>query len=243
VVPTTQPANRRRLLLFICYVGFVSLGLPDPLIGVAWPSVRKTFGLEQSAVAWIFFGSGCSYFFSSFFAGHLLRLFNVGVLLALSSALVAFSGFDYSLARIWPLFVLGSLLHGLGSGAIDAGLNHYIANHFSARHMNWLHASYSLGAMLGPLLMTTMITWANSWRLGYLTVAMTLLALSFLFLATQSQWNDPVSLPAASPVESEPAKPMKREWRSKVGSSGCTLSCFFFTPALRSPLVSGVSPC
>src|SRR5688500_2585760 len=118
-------------LLLICYLGFVSLGLPDTLLGVAWPSIRRTFNLQQGDIAWIFFGVGCSYFVSSFFAGRLLKVFNVGVLLAGSSALVAVSGFDYALARVWPLFVLGSLLHGLGSGAIDTGLNHYVANHFS----------------------------------------------------------------------------------------------------------------
>lgn len=191
-------------LFFICYLGFVSLGLPDPLIGVAWPSVRKTFGLEQSDVSWIFIGSGCSYFLSSFFAGRLLKVFNVGILLAGSSALVALSGFDYSFARVWPLFALGSLLHGLGSGAIDSGLNHYVASHFSARHMNWLHACYSLGAMLGPLLMTLMITRANSWRLGYLIVASILLTLSLLFLSTQSRWNDPAAPSASGAVVSQP---------------------------------------
>ena len=110
------------VLLGICYLGFVSLGLPDTLIGVAWPSVRETFGLKQSAVSWIFVGSGCSYFLSSFFAGRLLKVFNVGVLLGLSSGLVALSGFNYGIATVWPWFAAGALLHGLGSGAIDSGL-------------------------------------------------------------------------------------------------------------------------
>ena len=184
------PVRSPGLVLLICYIGFISLGLPDTLIGVAWPSIRETFQLRQSDVAWIFVGSGCSYFVSSFFAGRLLKLTNVGVLLAASSALVALSGFDYALARAWPFFAAGSLLHGLGSGAIDSGLNHYVASHFTARHMNWLHACYSLGAMLGPLLMTAMITSAGSWRWGYMIVAITLLLLSALFLATQSHWTD-----------------------------------------------------
>jgi fucose permease len=186
----TSSHRARGLLLVICYVGFVSLGLPDPLIGVAWPSVRTTFGLQQSDVAWIFFGSGCSYLLSSFFAGRLLAMMNVGVLLAASSALVSLGAFDFSFARVWPLFVLGSLCHGLGSGAIDAGLNHYVASHFSARHMNWLHASYSLGAMAGPLIMTAALTRFGSWRLGYMIVASTLLFLAILFLTTQRHWNN-----------------------------------------------------
>jgi fucose permease len=189
-LPATPTTNSRPLLLVICYLGFVSLGLPDTLIGVAWPSIRTTFQLKQGEVAWIFFGGGCSYLLSSFFAGRLLKIFNIGILLAASSGLVAVAAFDFFAARIWALFALGSILHGLGSGAIDTGLNHYVAHHFSARHMNWLHASYSVGAMLGPVLMTWAITRQDSFRLGYLLVAMALLWLAILFLITSSLWNN-----------------------------------------------------
>ena len=128
--------------------------------------MRDHFRLAQGQVSWVFLGSGCSYLLSSFFAGRLLARMNVGLLLAGSSALVAFGAFNYGLATVWPWFVLGALLHGLGSGAIDAGLNHYVATRLPARHMNWLHASYSVGAMLGPVVMTASITLADSWRLG-----------------------------------------------------------------------------
>ena len=186
----THNTKRQSLLLFIAYLGFISLGLPDTLIGVAWPSVRDHFNLPQSAVALIFFGSGFAYFFSSFFSGCLLRAFRVGTLLALSSALVALSGFGYASANVWLLFAACSLLHGLGSGAIDSGLNHYVAHHFSARHMNWLHACYSIGAMLGPFIMTSFIAWNESWRSGYLVVASILLTLSLLFAFTRRLWTD-----------------------------------------------------
>lgn len=181
------------LLLIIAYLGFISLGLPDTLIGVAWPSVRDTFRLHQSDVALIFLGTGCSYFLSSFFTGRLLNSIGIGVLLAASSALVALSGFGYGLAPLWALFAACSLLHGLGSGAIDAGLNHYAASHFSARQMNWLHACYSLGATFGPLIMTGMLAWHGSWRSGYLTVATILLLLALLFAATRRKWDSPVT--------------------------------------------------
>ena len=183
--------SSRRLLLIIAYIGFISLGLPDTLVGVAWPSVRTEFGLRQSAVALIFFGAGCGYFLSSFSVGKLLNAFGVGLLLAASSALVAVSAFGYGLAPVWALFAACSLLYGLGSGAIDAGLNHYVAHHFSVRHMNWLHACWSLGATLGPLIMTRAIASAGGWRGGYLTVAAILVCLALLFAATRRQWDDP----------------------------------------------------
>jgi fucose permease len=187
---TQRPSGSQRLLIFIAYIGFVSLGLPDTLIGVAWPSVRDNFHLQQSAAAFVFFGTGCSYFLSSFFTGRLLRFLGIGTLLAASSLLVAVSGFGYALAPIWVLFAAASLLHGVGSGAIDAGLNHYVAHHLSARHMNWLHACYAVGATLGPLIMTGMIAWNGSWRGGYLIVAITLFALSVLFTVTRRKWED-----------------------------------------------------
>ncbi|HEX7037350.1 MAG TPA: MFS transporter [Pseudomonadales bacterium] len=234
-------SRRRFALLAICYLGFVSLGLPDTLIGVAWPSVRDHFRLAQDHVAWIFFGSGCSYLLSSFFAGRLLARMNVGLLLAGSSALVALGGFNHGLATVWPWFVLGALLHGLGSGAIDAGLNHYVATRLPARHMNWLHASYSVGAMLGPVVMTASLTLAGSWRLGYLLVAALLGALALVFLASRARWLD--AAPAedstgAAPRESlhepptlphpEPTRGGSRGARQALGHRAVRLNLVLF---------------
>jgi fucose permease len=178
-----------RLLLIIAFIGFISLGLPDAVIGVAWPSVRDHFTLGQGSVGAVFIGAGIGYFFSSSFTGRLLGMMSIGILLAGSSALVAVSAFGYALSAFWWTFVACSLLHGLGSGAIDAGLNSYGAHHFSAKHMNWLHACYSIGATLGPLLMTTVLVRSGSWRLGYATIGIALLMLASLFLATRRQWD------------------------------------------------------
>lgn len=185
----------------IAYLGFISLGLPDTLIGVAWPSVRDTFQRQQGAVALLFFGTSCSYFLSSFFMGRLLGLMGIGVLLAVSSVLVALSGFGYAMAPAWGLFAACSLLHGLGSGAIDAGLNHHVSQHFPARHMTWLHACYGIGATLGPLIMTGMIAGNGSWRNGYLTVATMLLAMTVLFAMTWKKWEDPGGAARAEVLE------------------------------------------
>ncbi|MHA3772439.1 MFS transporter [Verrucomicrobiota bacterium sgz303538] len=184
-----ESSESRRLLLIIAYTGFISLGLPDTVSGIAWPSVRETFRLHQSGYGLILIGAGCGYFISSFFTGRLMKMLGIGVLLAASSGLVALSGFGFSLAPFWAAFVACSVLHGLGSGAIDAGLNHYVAHHFSARHMNWLHACYSLGATFGPLIMTAALTWSGVWRVGYATVGSILLLLSLLFLATRHYWG------------------------------------------------------
>ena len=159
-------SNRQLLLLTIAYLGFISLGLPDPVAGVAWPSVRDTFSLHQSGFGLVFIALGCGYCASGFFGGKLTSLLGLGNLLWISSGLVAIAMWGSGLAPVWPLFVASAVIWGLGSGGIDTGLNSYVSNHFSARHMNWLHACYSIGATVGPLMMTAVLVRAGSWRLG-----------------------------------------------------------------------------
>jgi fucose permease len=166
----------------------------------SWPSVRDAFGRQQSDVAWIFFGAGASYFLSGLLTGKLLKSLGIGVLLAGSSLLVVASAFGYSVAPVWPMFAACALLHGLGSGAIDTGLNHYVAHHFSARHMNWLHACYGIGATLGPLIMTSMLVSLGSWRAGYASVSSLLLLLTCLFFYTRKLWDTPSGTESETPA-------------------------------------------
>jgi fucose permease len=182
-------AKPRLLLIVLAYIGFVSLGLPDAVIGVAWPTVRDWFGLPQGALGMVFLASGCGYFLSSFFSGRAVQALGIGLLLATSTALVAASAFGFAVAPLWFLFVACATVHGLGSGAIDAGLNGYAAAHLSARHMNWLHACYCLGAMLGPLLMTLVLTTTELYWPGYVIIGGILLSLAFLFAWTRPLWG------------------------------------------------------
>lgn len=193
----------RLLLLAISYIGFISLGLPDAVIGVAWPSVSEAFNVPIKLLGLVSVASGAGYFISSFFTGRLLRAVSIGALLAGSSFLVAASGFGYAIAPLFVLFLGAAALHGLGSGAIDAGLNNFVARNFSARQMNWLHACYMLGAMLGPMLMTAVLARDGSWRLGYGLVGGAMTVLSLLFIFTRGQWGPPVAddHPDAQPSE------------------------------------------
>lgn len=174
--------------LLLAYLGFVSLGLPDALLGVAWPSIRSTFGLSQAALGAVLVAGSTGYFLSSFSTGALLRRLGVGGLLAGSTLLVALALAGYASAPLWLLFVGCAALAGLGSGAIDAGLNAHAASHFSARHMNWLHACWGLGATLGPLLMTAVLQRGLVWRWGYALVAIALLSMSAAFALTRRRW-------------------------------------------------------
>jgi fucose permease len=187
---TDQPRPHRSIsLLLIAYLGFISLGLPDAVAAVAWPSLRDEFALHQSSFGWLFVASGGGYFLSSFFAGWLSQRLGVGLLLTVSSLLVGIAMLGDSRAGVWFLFVACGVLWGLGSGAIDAALNGFVASHFPAKHVSWLHACYSTGAAVGPLLMTFCLAEFGSWRPGYAIVGGSMLAMTMLFLATRAKWS------------------------------------------------------
>ena len=201
-------------LLVICYLGFVSLGLPDTLLGGAWPFIRGSFDLPQAAAAAAFIAMGTAYALSGSASGHLLSSLGTGRLLVLSSAAVTLAVFGFAGSPAWWLFVLAAMVHGFGSGAIDTGLNDFVSRHFSARHMNWLHACYSLGAAAGPAVMTAAVSPHGAWRVGYLAVGGILLILTLLFIFTRRGWADggPVSpVPAVrAPLRATLALPVVR---------------------------------
>ena len=198
-----QSSWRKSLLLLIAYLGFISLGLPDTVAGVAWPSVRTTFSLSQDSFGLVFIALGCGYCTSSFLGGRLMSRLGVGMLLTTSSLLVCLAMFGFAVAPFWPLFVVCAVVWGIGSGGIDSALNSYASTYFSTRHVNWLHACYSVGATIGPLLMTAMVVNRGSWRTGYALVGFVLFLMSLIFLATRQWWHQPESV-----VDEELAAPV-----------------------------------
>jgi fucose permease len=133
--------NRSRLALVgLAFLGFVSIGLPDGLLGVAWPSMRAFFQLPLEALGSLLVCYTAGYLLSSFSSGRWLARYKVGVLLALSCLATGLSLLGYTISASWWMVLLLGSLAGVGAGAIDAGLNTFAATHFSARVVNWLHA-------------------------------------------------------------------------------------------------------
>lgn len=200
----------RLTLILVAFVAFVSLGLPDGVLGVAWPSVRRTFGLPVSQLGALLLAGMCGYLVSSFSSGVVVRRLGVGRLLLASSALMVGASLGYATALAWPVMVAMGVLAGLGAGAIDAGLNAYAAQHFTPRLVNWLHAFYGVGATLGPLLMTGVLAAGRSWRAGYATNAALLGVMTLCFLFTLKLWEigetathqDPAAHDASTPLAS-----------------------------------------
>ena len=151
----TQKRPLKIGLVLLAYVAFISLGLPDGLLGVAWPSMRADFALPLDALGMLLVASTSGYLTSSFFSGRIVARLGVGGLLAASCAATGGSLLGYTLAPSWMTLVPFGLVAGLGAGAIDAGINTYIASHHGESLMQWLHASFGVGITLGPIIMTT----------------------------------------------------------------------------------------
>jgi fucose permease len=177
-----------RLLVVLSACAFISLGLPDGLLGVAWPSIRHSFDRELDALGVLLVMSTCGYIASSFASGRVIRRANLGAVLAVSCALTSIALLGYAASSDWRLLILLAAVLGLGGGAVDAALNTYAATHHGARTLNLLHACYGVGAMLGPIVMTAVLTRGQPWQRGYAIVGAAQALLAAAFAVTIRQW-------------------------------------------------------
>lgn len=175
-------------LILLSFIAFIALGMPDGLLGVAWPSIRAGFSLPLDAVGWLLGAAVTGYLTSSFSSGPLIARVGVGKVLAASCALTGAGLIGYTLVPAWWMMVVLGVFAGLGAGAIDSGLNAYAAAHFSEGLMQWLHASYGVGITLGPFIMTSALAAFASWRVGYDLVGGFQIALAACFVLTLPIW-------------------------------------------------------
>lgn len=176
-------------LIILAYVAFIGLGMPDGLLGVAWPSIRISFSIPLDAIGMLLTAAMAGYMTSSFLSGPVVARLGVGRVLAASCAITGVALIGYTLVPEWWMMVLLGVVAGLGAGAIDAGLNTYVAAHFSEGLMQWLHASWGIGITLGPIIMTIGLTALNSWHPGYRVVGGFQFALAACFVLTLAMWD------------------------------------------------------
>ena len=176
-------------LVLLAFIAFVALGLPDGLLGVGWPSIRAGFAVPLDAIGLLLIASVAGYMTSSFLSGFLLARVGVGRMLAASCFLTGVALLGYTLVPQWWMMVLLGVLAGLGAGAIDAGLNTYVAAHFGEGVMQWLHACWGIGITIGPIIMTIGLTTLDTWRFAYRVVGGFQLALAACFALTLSMWS------------------------------------------------------
>ena len=177
-------------LVILSFIAFVALGMPDGLLGVAWPSIRSGFSIPLDALGMFLTALVIGYMTSSFFSGPIVTRVGVGKVLAISCTLTGIALFGYTFVPVWWMMVLLGVVAGFGAGAIDAGLNTYVAAHFSEGLMQWLHASWGVGITLGPIIMTLGLSATDTWHTGYRIVGGFQLFLSACFVLTLPMWSD-----------------------------------------------------
>lgn len=177
------------LLLIVIYISFISLGLPDSMLGAAWPSMRIELSQPIAAAGLISMLISGATILSSLLSGKLIKKLGTGKLTLISVFLTASAllGFSFSNNYLWLCIMAVPL--GLGAGAVDSGLNNYVALHFAARHMSWLHCFWGIGATAGPIIMSAAIAKNGSWKNGYLSVAIIQICLVIILFVSLPLWK------------------------------------------------------
>lgn len=172
------------LLLIIIYISFISLGLPDSLLGSAWPVMYGELQVPVSFAGIISMIIAGGTIISSFFSEKIIRRLGTGPVTAISVFMTAAALLGFSLSHsAWLLCIL-AVPYGLGAGSVDAALNNFVALHYKAHHMSWLHCFWGIGATAGPFIMSLCLNTGKSWHSGYMTIALIQIILTvFLFLS------------------------------------------------------------
>ncbi|MFC5369659.1 MFS transporter [Arcanobacterium bovis] len=177
------------LLLAVIYAAFISLGLPDAVVGASWPSLAPSLHADPAGAGIISMIVCIGTITASFASVALLRRFGTVKISITSVALTAVTLLGYSVAPSFLWLCILALPLGLGAGAIDAAINAFVSLNYSTRHNNWLHAFWGVGASLGPLIVGFWLNWRAQWRPAYVTVALLQFALMFLLIASRKLWE------------------------------------------------------
>ncbi|MBO5323861.1 MAG: MFS transporter [Oscillospiraceae bacterium] len=177
------------LLLAIIYIAFISLGLPDSLLGSAWPIMQGQLDVPLSYAGIITMIIAGGTIVSSLCADRVIRKLGTGLVTAISVALTAAGLMGFSLSTEFWMLCLLAIPYGLGAGAIDAALNNYVALHYSSRHMSWLHAFWGVGVTISPYIMSFCLTRNFGWEMGYRSVSLIQIVLTAVLFTTLPLWK------------------------------------------------------
>lgn len=178
------------ILLVIIYISFISLGLPDALLGSAWPSMYETLNVPVSYAGILSMIISGGTIVSTLFSGKSIHKFGTGKLTTLSVGMTAVALFGFSISTSFWHLCLWGIPYGLGAGSVDAALNNFVALHYKARHMNWLHCFWGVGATLGPYIMGILLTNGFKWNSGYFTISLIQIVLTSVLFFTLPLWKE-----------------------------------------------------
>ena len=216
------------LLLAIIYMAFISLGLPDALLGAAWPSMVPELGAPVSFAGVIFIIISVGTVVSSLLSQRLNLRFGPGRVTAFSVAMTAAALFGFASCRTTWQLCLWALPYGLGAGSVDACLNNYVALHYASRHMSWLHCMWGIGASVGPYIMGAVLSAGRHWSAGYHAIGVMQLALTAVLLLSLPLWKK-----GDGQEEGEKAKPLGLKEIFAIPGAKPLLLAFFCYCALE----------
>ena len=176
-------------LLAIIYLCFISLGLPDSLLGASWPIIHQEFNVPLSYAGIISVIISLSTIVSSLLSDKLTKKFTPGVVTVTSIILTAIALLGFSFSNNFLMLVLFAIPYGLGAGGVDASLNNYVALHYESKHMSWLHAMWGLGTTISPFIMGYALTDGKGWNEGYFIVSIIQFVIFFIVLFTLPKWK------------------------------------------------------
>ncbi len=225
------------LLIAVIYLCFISLGLPDSLLGSAWPVMQIEFGVPLSSMGIItMLISGCT-IISGLFADRITRRIGTWGVTLISILLTVVGLFGFSFSPNFLCLCIFSLPYGLGAGAIDTVLNNYIALHYASRYMSWLHCFWGVGAIVSPYIMSFCLTRAFGWENGYRTVAFIQLGIAVIAAASLPLWRRR----AAQDADEEKPLNLTFHEKFKVGGFPFILFAFFAYCAMEATCMTWAS--
>ncbi len=194
-----------QLLLAIIYLAFISLGLPDALLGSAWPIMYQEFSVPVSYMGIISMIIASGTVVSSLMSDRLTKKLGTGKVTALSVLLTAIALFGFSISSSMWMLCLWAIPYGLGAGSVDAALNNYVALHYASRHMSWLHCMWGVGASVGPSIMGFALSHGQTWNAGYRYIAILQIVLTSILFISLPLWkkNNPAVSTDAEPASSD----------------------------------------
>lgn len=219
-----------QLLLLIIYLAFISLGLPDSLLGAAWPTMYQEFSVPISYAGGISMIIAAGTIISSLQSDRLTKKLGTGKVTAISVLMTAVALLGFSVSHSYAALCLWAIPYGLGAGSVDASLNNYVALHYASRHMSWLHCMWGVGASLGPYIMGYALTGGQSWNMGYRYIAILQIALTAILFFSLPLWK---KQKGDSGEEPEKTKPLSLGEIVKIPGAKQIMVTFFCYCALE----------
>lgn len=221
------------LLLAVIYLAFISLGLPDSLLGSIWPTIYQEFNVPVSYAGAIFMIISAGTIFSSLQSDRLTKSLGTGRVTAFSVLMTAIALWGFSISNSYWMLILWAIPYGLGAGSVDASLNNYVALHYKSHHMSWLHCMWGVGASIGPYIMSFALLNGQTWNMGYRYISLIQLGLTIIIMLSLPLWKKCPIIAGMEKNETEKAKTLTLKEIVNISGTKQAMLMFFCYCALE----------